>query len=461
MTDANAPAPSEHEDDHVERMLDLLSDPDIDHVFVEFPDINGISRTKQLRTDYFLDSWETGFPVNLLILAQTPRNAVPEGSGVGEEIDYGDGTLRPLPHTACRLPWRDDAARVLCDVVDGGDLVGAAPRTALARVLESVPDEFDFEFTVGSELEFYLLSEAESGSGYEPVTSDKHECVSWATEEVSAFYNDLAAWSEEYGATVTSLMHEHGAGQLEVLFEYGDPMEQADDTFDFKRLVKQTGRCHDLWATFMAKPFGGRAGSGYHLHIGAFQDGENVFEAGDGETSDSTTTDGEGTLSRTGRQFVAGVVDHADALAALGTPTINGFKRYERGSFAPYTASWGYDNRMTGIRIPSGTTRIENRIPSADANPYLVIAATIAAGLDGIERELEPEPPVSGDPAGDRPPLPQSPELALAALESDETLTASLGEDLIQAFVAAKRAELESFRDTVTDWEREQYVETL
>lgn len=455
MTDASGPAPREHEDDHVERMLDLLSDPDIDHVFAEFSDINGISRTKQLRTDYFLDSWTSGFSVNLLLLAQTPRNAVPEGSGVGEEIDYGDGTLRPIPHTARRLPWRDDAARVLCDVVDGGELVGASPRTALARVLESTPDEF--EFTVGSELEFYLLSETEAG--YEPVTSHKHECISWATEEVSAYYNDLAAWSDEYGASVTSLMHEHGAGQLEVLFEYGTPMGQADDTFDFKRLVKQTGRCHDLWATFMAKPFGGRAGSGYHLHVGAFRDGENVFEADDADSG--ANNDGSGPLSQTGRQFVAGIVDHAEALAALGTPTINGFKRYERGSFAPYTASWGYDNRMAGVRVPSGTTRIENRIPSADANPYLVIAATIAAGLDGIERELEPEPPVSGDPAGDRPPLPQSPEFALAALESDDTLTARLGDELIQAFVAAKRAELESFRDTVTDWEREQYIKTL
>ncbi|SEH18093.1 glutamine synthetase [Natronorubrum sediminis] len=455
MTDASRPAPREHEDDHVERMLDLLSDPDIDHVFAEFSDINGISRTKQLRTDYFLDSWASGFSVNLLLLAQTPRNAVPEGSGVGEEIDYGDGTLRPIPHTARRLPWRDDAARVLCDVVDGDEPVDASPRTALARVLESTPDEF--EFTVGSELEFYLLSETEEG--YEPVTSHKHECISWATEEVSAYYNDLAAWSDEYGASVTSLMHEHGAGQLEVLFEYGTPMGQADDTFDFKRLVKQTGRCHDLWATFMAKPFGGRAGSGYHLHVGAFRDGENVFEADDADVV--ANNDDSGSLSQTGRQFVAGIVDHAEALAALGTPTINGFKRYERGSFAPYTASWGYDNRMTGVRIPSGTTRIENRIPSADANPYIVIAATIAAGLDGIERELEPEPPVSGDPAGDWPPLPQSPEFALAALESDDTLTARLGDELIQAFVAAKRAELESFRDTVTDWEREQYVKTL
>ncbi len=458
MTDADGSVPSDHEDGHLEHMLDLISDPDIDHVFVEFPDINGISRSKQLRADYFRDTWENGFTMNLLVLAQTPRNAVPEGSGVGEEIDYGDGRLRPIPHTARRLPWRDDAVRVLCDVVDGGgDPVGAAPRTGLERVLESAPD--GLEFTVGSELEFYLLSETESG--YEPITSHKHECVSWATEEVSEFYSDLAAWSDEYGATVTSLMHEHGAGQLEVLFEYGGPMEQADETFDFKRLVKQTGRHHDLWATFMAKPFGGRSGSGYHLHIGAFRDGENVLEADGGETGGDTTGGGVGTLSRTGRQFVAGVVDHADALAALGTPTINGFKRYERGSFAPYTASWGYDNRMTGIRIPSGTTRVENRIPSADANPYLVIAATIAAGLDGIDRDLEPGPPVSGDPAGDRPPLPRSPALALAALEEDETLTTHLGEDLIRAFVATKRAELESFRDTVTDWEREQYVQTL
>ena len=426
----------------VERMRALVGE--VDHVFVEFPDVNGISRSKQLRADRFLEAFEDGFPVNLLVLVQTPRNDVPKGSGLGEEIDYGDGRLRPRPATARRLPWRDDAARVLCDVEYDGEPVAAAPRTVLKRVLAGY--DGDVEFTVGSELEFYLLAEADGG--YEPVTDHKHELVSWATEEVAPFYDDLAAWSDEYGVGVTSLMHEHGAGQLEVLFEYDGPLAGADAAFDFRRLVKRTARHHDLWATFMAKPFGGREGSGYHLHVGGRVDGENAFGA-------------DGELSTFGRRFVGGLLEHADALAAIGTPNLNAFKRYAPGSFAPYTASWGHDNRLTAIRIPSGTTRIENRIPSADANPYLVIAATLAAGLHGVEAGIEPDEPVEGDPTGRRPELPRSPTAALAALEADDELVDRLGEPAVRAYAAAKRAELEAFRDVVTDWERTQYVRTL
>lgn len=439
MTDSDQP-------DAAQVMVEAVSDPDIEHVFVEFPDINGISRSKQLRAEYFLEKWDQGFPINLLVLVQTPRNNVPENSGLGEEVGYGDGTLRPRPSTVRRLPWRDDAVRVLCDVEKDGTPVAAAPRTALKRVLERADRDHGIDFTIGSELEFYLLSETEAG--YEPVTSHKHECLSWATEEVSEYYNDLVDWGDSYEVSINSIMHEHGPGQLEVLFDYGGPLDQADVTFDFKRLVKQTARQHDRWATFMAKPFAGRSGSGYHLHVGGFDDGENVFE-----------TDGE--LSTFGRHFIGGTLEHADALAALGTPTLNAFKRYEPGSFAPYTVSWGYDNRMTAIRIPSGTIRIENRIPSADANPYLVIAGTIAAGLHGVEAEIEPEDPVSGDPAGKRPTLPRSLERSLVALESDDILINRLGKELIRGYTAAKRADLESFRDIVTDWEREQYVQTL
>ncbi len=431
-------------DDAVTRMEDQIDRPEVDHVFIEFPDINGISRSKQLRSEYFLENWSDGFPINLLIIAQTPRNDVPEGTGLGEEIGYGDGVLRPQPGTTRLLPWRDDAARVLCDVEYDGEPLGAAPRTALKRVLADI--ESDIEFTVGSELEFHLLAEGETD--YEPVTSHKHECISWATEEVSEYYNDLAAWSDEYGVPTNSIMHEHGAGQLEVLFEYGGALDQADSTFDFKRLVKQTARERDLWATFMAKPFGGQSGSGYHLHVGGVSGERNVFEA-------------DGELSTFGRHFVGGLLEHADSIAALGTPTLNAFKRYEAGSFAPYTASWGYDNRMAGIRIPSGTTRIENRIPSADANPYLVIASTLAAGLHGVDAEIEPPDPATGDPAGTHPPLPRSPEEALSALENDEVLRSRLGDGLIQAYTSVKRTGIESFRDVVTKWEREQYVQTL
>ncbi|MFB6121846.1 MAG: glutamine synthetase family protein [Haloferacaceae archaeon] len=435
--------------DDGERMERRIESEGVDHVFVEFADVNGISRSKQIRADYFLDNWRSGFPMNLLLLVQTPRSDVPEASGYGSEIDYGDGTVHPDPSTFRLLPWRDDAARVICDFRYEGDPVAAAPRTVLRSVLDLLDAEFDYQFYLGSELEFYLLDPTDDG-GYAPATDHKHECVSWATEEVAPFYDRLTDYADDYGVELTSLQHEHGAGQLEILFDYGKPLDQADTTFDFKRLVKRTARLVGQRATFMAKPFGDREGSGYHMHVSAFDDGENVFapEAGEG-------------LSERGRQFVAGILDHADALTALGAPTLNAFKRFEPGSFAPYTASWGHDNRMVGLRVPQGTPRIENRMPSADANPYLVGAATLAAGYDGLRRGLDPGDPLRGDPTGEAPVLPRSPEVALAALEADETLGEILGSELVRAYTATKRRELQSFRETVTEWERSQYVETL
>lgn len=427
------------------RMEETIRTDGIEHVFIEFADLNGISRVKQLDAEYFLDTWEKGFPMNLLLLVQTPRSDVPQGSGLGEEIDYGDGLIHPDPTTFQRLPWREDAARVFCDFEHEGSPVPVAPRTALQRLLSDLPSDLDV--FVGSELEFHLVRPVDTG--YEPATSDKHECIAWATEAVTPFYTTLKEWADEYGIDIQSMQHEHGPGQLEILFDYGSPLSQADATFDFKRVVKQAARSHGFRATFMAKPFTAHEGNGYHLHVSAFDGNENAFDAQ------------EGTLSDIGRSFVGGLLEHADALAALGTPTLNSFKRYSPGGFAPYTASWGLDNRMTAIRIPQGTTRIENRIASADANPYLVIASTLAAGIDGIERELDPGEPIAGDPVGRSPRLPHAPELALRALEADDLLVDRLGAELVRAYTATKREELERFRDHVSDWERRQYLETL
>lgn len=415
---------------------------DVQHVYLEFCDLNGISRSKQVTADHFRETWRDGFPVNMLLLVQTPRNHVPSGSGYGAEIGYGDGSLRPDPTTVKQVPWRDDAARVLCDVAFEGDPVGAAPRTALQRVLDGV--DVGLEFLVGSELEFSLLD----GDDHEPVTDHKHEWVSWATEQIAPFHDRLLEWGGEYDVPIQSLEHEHGPGQFEVLFEYGPPLSQADRTFDFKRLVKRTAKHGGLEATFMAKPFGGESGNGYHLHVSALADGENAFAGDDG-------------LSETGRSFVAGLLDHADALTAFHAPTLNAFKRFDPDGFAPDTASWGFDNRMASLRIPTGTTRVENRIGSADANPYLVVASTLAAGADGIRRSLDPGNAAAGDPGGEHPKLPRSPDAALEALESDDVLVDVLGEDLVAAYVATKRRSLEAFRDAVTDWERDQYVELL
>ncbi|ADD07391.1 glutamine synthetase (plasmid) [Natrialba magadii ATCC 43099] len=447
------------------RLESMVQADDINHVFIEFPDLNGLSRSKQLDADYFLDSWEDGFTMNLALLTQTPRSDVVEGSKYGDEIDYADALVHPDPRTCRRVPWRDDAVRVICDFEFRGQSVPGAPRTVLQSVAEQIT-EFGLDASVGSELECFLLESVgevgnsngsdemragtQTGTNYVPATSDKHENLTRATEEVSPFYDCVYDWASAFGLDLTTVHHEFGAGQIEILFKHGDPLGQADRTFRFKELVKHAATACDQHATFMAKPFTDRAGSGYHLHVSLFDDGENVLEGTDGD------------LSEQGRHFVGGLLEHADALAALGTPNLNGFKRYQPGTFAPYSASWGYGNRMTAIRVPGhGTTRVENRISSADANPYLVVAATLAAGLHGLEAELEPPAPSEGDPSGSRPTLPQSPREAIVRLEADEVLTEYLGEDVVSEYAAQKRHEIERFYSQTTAWERDEYIEIL
>ncbi len=432
-----------------EEMVSMIDDDEIDHVFVEFPDLNGMSRSKQLDADYFLSSLETGFSMNLSLITQTHRSDVVEKSKYGAGTDFADGIVRPDPETCCRVPWRDDAARVICDFEFQGEAVSGSPRTVLSRVLDRI-DERGFDTYAGSELEFFLLDPTDDG--YAPVTSEKHENLTRATESISSFYDRVYEWAESFDIDLNTLHHEYGAGQFEILFDYGEPLGQADRTFRFKELVKHTARTGDQHATFMAKPFTDHAGSGYHLHVSLFEDGENVLEA-DEES---------GQLSERGRQFVGGLLEHVDALSAFGTPNLNGFKRYEPGTFAPYSASWGYGNRMTAVRVPMhGETRIENRISSADANPYLVIAATLAAGFHGIEAELEPPEPSDCDPSTDRPRLPRSPHEALDRLEEDRMLARYMGAEVIHEYVSMKRQEIESFYSQTTEWERNEYVETL
>lgn len=166
-------------------------------------------------------------------------------------------------------------------------------------------------------------------------------------------------------------------------------------------------------------------------------------------------------LSATGEAFVGGVLEHAEALTALCCPTLNGFKRFTPNSFSPYEKSWGYNNRTAAIRVPAAMPiRIENRIPGADANPYLVLAGTLAAGLHGVREGLDPGNPADATDGVDRPSLPLSPGIALQALENDEVFVDALGEEFVRAFTAVKRRELKEFNDKVTEWEK-RYLETL
>lgn len=417
----------------------------LDHVFVEFPDLNGISRGKQIETDYFLETWREGFSMNLTVLEATALDDWDPDSYYGLSTDFADGTLRPIPETFTVVPWRDGVGRVLCDFTYEGKPVEAYTRGALERVVDDLA-ALDLDATTGCELEFTLLEETEAG--YRPFTAYEHECVMWATELAGPFYDRLSAWAEPFGLPLTLMHHEDGAGQLEVLFEHGRPLEVADRAFDFRRLVAEVARRTDWGATFMTKPFTEGTANGLHLHVGLFRDGENVLGADRGRLSDE------------GRAFVGGVLEHAEALAALTCPTVNALKRFVPETFAPYTASWGYNNRSTAVRIPrSAPVRVETRIPAAEANPYLTTAAVLAAGLHGLEERIDPGEPGEGYVTDGRR-LPRTQGLALQALEGDEVLREALGEELIEVYLDAKRAELASFVEHVTDWEQ-RYLDVL
>lgn len=418
----------------------LVEEEGIEQVVVEFPDIDGIARSKRVDADYFLKKLGSGFSMNMLLLGVSSVTDVPEGSGLGESLNFADGTVHPIPETFRVAPWRDDTARVLCTYSFRGETAGAYTRDLLSRVLEDGPD---LDLGVGAELEFHLLREEEGD--VEPLTEGSHECVTRATEAADAVHDRLRPWCDAMDVPLQVLMHEYGAGQFEVLFEHGGPMRTADRAFTFRELVKRAADREGLIGTFMAVPFTGASANGFHLHVSAFSGDDNALADGN-------------ELSETGRHFVGGLLEHADSLVALGCPTLNSFKRFTPGSFSPYTRSWGYNNRTAAVRVPeSGPLRVENRIPGADANPYLVVAATLAAGFHGVRDGIDPGPPVSGDAAGQRPPLEDSPEVALRALENDEVLTEALGEEFVRAYTAVKRHEREAFNDHVTDWE-ERYL---
>ena len=435
-------------DDAAATMEATIEDERLKHVFVEFPDLNGIARGKQVKADVFLETWREGFSMNLTVLEAGALDDWDTDSYYGLSTDFADGTLRPIPETFTLTPWREGTGRVLCDFTYDGAPVEAYTRGALERVLDDIAD-LELEVTAGSELEFTLLEE--TSDGYRPFTSYDHECVMSATEKAAPFYDRLSEWADPFGIPLTLMHHEDGPGQLEVLFDHGGPLEVADRAFDFRRLVGEAARRTEFEATFMTKPFTGASANGYHLHIGLFRDDTNVLADGDAA---------ERQLSQTGRAFVGGVLEHAEAITALTCPTINALKRFVPETFAPYTASWGYNNRSTAVRIPhSDPVRVETRIPAAEANPYLTTAVILAAGLHGIEEDIDPGDPESGYVTeGQR--LPRTPGVALQALAEDDVLRTALGEELIQVYLDAKHAELDAFIETVTDWEQ-RYREIL
>ncbi|HVR33981.1 MAG TPA: glutamine synthetase family protein [Acidimicrobiia bacterium] len=433
-----------------------------------------VLRTVQERGIRFIRLWFTdvqGFLKSVSINPQELETAFSEGMTFdGSSIDgyarlqEADMLAVPDPATFQILPWRQEeqVARMFCDITspEGEPFLGD-PRTVLKRNLARATD-MGFTFFVAPEIEYFYFADA----GPEPKVLDRGGYFDLTPLDVAQEYRRKTINAlEKLGIPIEHSHHEVAPSQHEIIVRYTDALTMADNIMSFRLTVKEVALEHGIYATFMPKPLEAHDGSGMHLHMSLFADDQNVFadDAGRG-------------LSKTGQQFVAGLLTHAREITAVTNQWVNSYKRLVRGFDAPIWVSWGYNNQSALVRVPTvkankpSSVRVEYRSPDAATNPYLALAVLLAAGLRGIERGYELPPEVPGNvlemssaerrEAGiER--LPETLSEALDVLESSELVREALGEHVFDWFLRNKRDEWDRYQHHVSRFELDTYLPIL
>ncbi len=434
--------------------LARVKDAGVDRLRVHFTDLLGVSRNKVVPLTQLDECLEDGINVCISAFCVDHAGEVIEGTGLGAEVDFRDAQVIPDLDTLTVVPWERSTAIAIGDVrFDGGPLA-CSPRGLLRRAADELGSR-GLRAVAGHELEFFLLRP--NGSGYEQYAKQPGLVYTLSpsvdTEGVLRKMEDAVA---AMGLPLIASNQEYFGSQWEINLRSDDALRSADDAHLLKLAVKEIAAQHGLVATFMGKPIQELGTSGYHLHLSLWDDGGNAFDDPDG-------ADG---LSDVCRQFLAGQLEHARGMTAIMAPTINAYKRFLAMAFGPWNVTWGHDHRTVYARVPrerGKATRIENRAGDGTANAYLASAAALFAGIDGLDRELDPGEPVSGVAyeLEDRTLMPFSLGEALDALEEDEFFVRSLGPQFVQAFLAMKRSEVTRFAAAVTDWELNEYAVML
>jgi len=423
-------------------------------VRLSFSDLHGVCRSKDIPLEVFASTRGSEFAAAIFALDLASNALDTPGSPFGSTAGYPDTRVVARMETLTRLSWEKDTAWCLGDIAEDSPVHTYSPRALLERVVARYRD-MGMAPVVGPEVEFFLLWHDER-EGLQPYF-DRPAMV-YTTGHLSdpaGIVRALLEAAEAMELQALASSAEFSPGQFEINLLHGEALDAADRAFRFRAMVKEVAARGGLLATFMGKPLANAAGSGLHLHVSLNDEQErNAFDQPGAE-------DG---ISALARFFLAGVLDHAPALMAILAPTINAYKRLVPNSFVPLAATWGFDNRTVFVRVPPGRgteTRLEVRGADASANPYLAVAAVLLAGLDGIQRKLDPPPPVHGDVSGAIPragALPRSLDASLASLRADGYLSEALGQALVEAFCAIKESELQRFHATVTDWEVREYA---
>jgi glutamine synthetase len=438
----------------VEELRNDVESGAIDTVVVAFTDMQGRLLGKRLHAEFFLeDALEHGIEgCNYLLALEMEMDPVP-GYGIASwEQGYGDFRLIPDLGTLRRIPWLEATTLVLCDVAwHDGSPVTPSPRQVLRRQVERA-EQLGYTPMFGSELEFFLLKES-----YAEAHANHYRELTPSVPYILDYHVLATTYDEPLIRQIRNGMHaadirvetskgEAWPGQHEINFRYADAVTMADNHAVYKNGAKEIAHQNGCSITFMAKPDHTWIGNSCHVHSSLWRGDQNAF-AGESDAF---------------RGYLAGQIACLRELAVFLAPTINSYKRFAAGSWAPTTLAWGHDNRTCGFRIvgDGSTLRTETRIPGGDVNPYLAFAALLAAGLHGIEQRLELPPPLEGNAyESDAERFPHSLREAISALEQGGIARAALGDDVVDHYLNYARTEQRLFDEVVTCYERERLFE--
>ena len=435
---------------------------EIDTVIVGFPDVFGRIMGKRFVGKYFLEHVLHGgtHGCNYLLTVNMEMDPQEGFQLANWKSGFGDFEMRPDPGTIRVIPWLPATALVICDYLKpDGNLVAEAPRSVLRRQVERLDDR-GWICNIASELEFYLFNttfpEAQA-SGFRnlPPSSDyriDYHVLQPGRDET--LFRAIRNQMVQANVPVESSKGEWSRGQHEINFIYTTPVEMGDRHVIFKQGVKELAHAHGKSVTFMSKYNASEAGNSCHIHSSLWADGKSLFwDAASGQGS------------KLYRQFLGGLLKYSPELCYFFAPTINSYKRYQSGSWAPTRMAWANDNRTVGFRVVGhgGSFRVENRMPGADANPYLAFSATIAAGLAGIDEDLDCGGEYKGNAYLDPKlaALPRTLRDAVEALDRSQFARKVFGDDVVDFYVHTGRLEIQSFNDAVTDWELGRYFERI
>jgi glutamine synthetase len=435
---------------------------EIDTVITVFPDVFGRLVGKRFTGKFFLDhvAGHGTHGCNYLLTVNLEMDPMDGFALANWDKGFGDFEMRPDPSTLRALPWQPGAALVLCDFRHhDGSPVAEAPRSLLRQQVEAVARR-KFTCCIASELEFFLFNQSfhdAFAADYRNLTPSSDYRIDYHTMQPTrdeAIFREVRNGMTQARVPVESSKGEWGRGQHEVNFVYDQPLPMADMHVVFKQGMKEIAAQHGKCVTFMPKPWAAEVGSSCHIHASLWRGRTNAFwdaKAGEG--------------SKLFRQFLGGLMKYSPELCYFFAPTINSYKRYQSASWAPTKMAWSHDNRTVGFRVVGhgSSFRVENRMPGADANPYLAFAATMAAGLAGIEEQLDCGKDYHGNAYIDPNlrSLPKSLREAAEMLHGSKLARRAFGDAVVEFYVHTARLEAQAFNDAVTDWERARYFERI